>query len=55
MTRGTEKIKGFDFPSDFARRKEKIKVSTSPGDFARWKEKIKVSTAQAISPAGGRR
>ena len=40
MTRGTEKIKGFDFPSDFARRKEKIKVSTSPGDFARGNEKI---------------
>jgi hypothetical protein len=24
LTRGTEKIKGFDFPSDFASRKEKI-------------------------------
>ena len=56
MTRGTEKIKGFDFPSDFARRKEKIKNLDfprrfcpregedkgldCPGDFARGKEKI---------------
>ena len=30
--RGKEKIRGLDFPSDFARGKERIVVSTCPGN-----------------------